>query len=142
MNDRDDQGKFTKGNLVAYKTGAYSTRLKPSIRGVRALNKHLAVLQGELEAAVEETPKTKVLIGQVVRLERQICLIEMYLKKHGILRPVPLKRGLIELQPALSNCYVSFLNSQRLALRELELKELDHALTLEDYIEQKDKEEQ
>ena len=67
--------------------------------------------------------KKELLIEQIVRTEAQISLIEMYLKKAGLLRPDKWRKGIIDLQPALSQSYLAFMNSQRHAIMALGLDE-------------------
>jgi len=130
-NERDRKGRFSLGNQAALKHGAWSLaggRI-PSVRGIRKLREELEGIRMRLE---EITPglnvKKQLLISQIVRTEGQIRLIEMYLRKAGIVRPDKWRRGILDLQPSLSNSYLSFLNSQRLAILALGL---DHERTSE-----------
>jgi hypothetical protein len=95
--ERDDFGRFLPGNQAAVKHGAWSLAQSgkvPSVRGVRALRKDLDRIRSDLE---EITPRINVkkslIISQIVRTEGMIRLIEVYLKKTGILRSDKFKRG-------------------------------------------------
>jgi len=145
-NDRDSRtGHFLKGNKAALKHGAYSlARAKkvPSFRGVRALVRHLDQVKVNLEKATPElNVKKEILIGQVVKTEEKLCLMDMWIRKTGILRPDRARRGLLELQPCLAYSYLGFMNSQRLALMALGLdtEEAEKVLTPIEYIKKFDK---
>lgn len=117
MYDRDDQGRFLPGNRASQKHGAFSLRATgkvPSVRGIKQLRKRLARIREDLkEATPALNVKKELLIEQIVRTEAQISLIEMYLKKAGLLRPEKWRKGIIDLQPALSQSYLAFMNTQR-----------------------------
>lgn len=142
---RDESGRFLLGNQAAKKHGAWSLARSgkvPTIRGARALGQRLEELQAELE---KNTPKLNVkkelLIGQIVKTEGMICMIEMYLKKQGILRPDQYRRGIITPQPALSSTYLSLINSQRQAIMALGLEPIQMEEILTPYqIVEKDNE--
>lgn len=122
--ERDGQGRFLPGNQTAVKHGAWSLKSGkiPSVRGVRQLKRDLQQIREELEKITPGLDaKKSLLISQVVRTEAQIRLIEMYLKKAGILRPDKWRRGIVDLQPSLSNSYLAFLNTQRHAIMALGL---------------------
>lgn len=125
--DKDSKtGRFKKGNIAALKHGAYSlarTKNVPSIRGVRALAMHLDQVKVKLERATPDLNiKKDLLIGQVVKTEEKLCLIDMWVRKIGVLRPDRRRHGLLELQPALAHSYLAFMNSQRLALMALGIR--------------------
>lgn len=137
-------GKFKKGNIAALKHGAYSlarTKKVPSIRGVRALARYLDQMKVNLERATPDlNVKKELLIGQVIKTEEKLCLIDMWIRKTGVLHPDRAKRGLLELQPVLAHSYLGFMNSQRLALMALgiESAELEKGQTLEAIIDEHD----
>lgn len=118
--DRDPRtGQFATGNQAALRHGAFSIRT-PRIRGIRKLRRELEALKKQLEKSVcEITPQKGLLINQVIRTETQLRLIELFLRKHGIFRPDRLRKGNLELHPALANSYLSFLNTQKSALMSL-----------------------
>lgn len=118
---RDSEGRFTEGNQAALKHGLYSAMRAGSMRGRRMLNRRLAELRTALEQAVQDSPQRRVLIGQVVRTEGLIEIIEAYFKRAGILDEVKARRGKLEPQPVLAKVYLGLLNSQRLALAGLGL---------------------
>jgi len=123
-NERDRKGRFLLGNQAALKHGAWSLAKAriPSVRGVRKLNKELEGIRESLEKLTPQlNVKKQLLISQIVRTEGQIRLIEMYLRKAGILRPDKLRRGILDLQPSLANSYLAFLNVQRHAIMALGL---------------------
>lgn len=119
-------GRFRKGNVAAVKHGAYAiARAKgsiPSVRGVRALARYLDHAKGELEKLVTDLNiKEELYISHVIRTEEKMRLIDMWVRKVGILRPDKARRGVLELHPALSQSYLSYMNSQRLALQALNI---------------------
>lgn len=117
---RDKQGRFIKGNGVAISHGAYTKKRKISVRGVRALNRYLDQVKVELEKATPDlNVKKGLLIDQVIRCHEKVCLIDMWIRKIGILRPDKARRKVLELHPVLAHSYISFLNTQRLALLSL-----------------------
>jgi predicted DNA-binding protein YlxM (UPF0122 family) len=125
--ERDDFGRFLPGNQAAVKHGAWSLARSskvPSVRGVRSLRKDLERIKCDLE---EITPRINVkkslIISQIVRTEGMIRLIEMYLKKTGILKPDKFRSGILDLQPSLSKSYLALLNTQRQAILSLSLDE-------------------
>lgn len=120
-------GRFVGGNAFARKTGMHQYLAKgklPSIRGKRALKKHLQEIQVELES---NTPnlniKRRILVSQIVRTETILKLIETFVKAHGVLRPDKYKNGLLELHPSLATSYLSFLTAQKNAIVALGLDE-------------------
>jgi len=125
--ERDSKGQFQPGNRLAVKHGAYTLKATgkvPSVRGVPQLKKRLARIREDLKGATPTlNVKKELLIEQIVRTEAQISLIEMYLKKAGLLRPDKWRKGIIDLQPALSQSYLAFMNSQRHAIMALGLDE-------------------
>jgi len=122
-------GQFKKGNEAALKHGAYSlarTKNVPSIRGVRALARHLDQVKVQLETATPDlNVKKELLIGQIIKTEEKLCFIDMWLRKVGIIRADRIKRGLLELQPVLAHSYLGFLNTQRQALMALGIDSKD-----------------
>ena len=68
------------------------------------------------------TIQRQLLISQVCRCEAQIRLIESYLHKSGIVRGDQLAKHIVELQPCLSTSYISFMNTQRVAIMALGLE--------------------
>lgn len=125
--DKDSQGQFKAGNLAALKHGAFSLRQTgrvPSVRGVRQLRQRLNRLRDDIQAITPGmNPKKALLIEQIIRCEGQISLIEMYLRKAGIVRPDRWRRAIVDLQPSLANSYLAFLNTQRHAILALGLDE-------------------
>ena len=145
--DRDEQtGRFVKGNVAGFKHGAYSlarVRNVPSVRGVRALAKHLDRVKIELEKATPDlNVKKEILISQVVKTEEKLCLMDMWLRKTGMIKADKARKGLLELQPCLLS-YLGFLNSQRLALTALGLGDRQTAdiLRIQDLVDEVDKDE-
>ncbi len=105
-------GKFLPGNRCAERHGAFSVvRGKvPRIRGIRQLKRELEELRKRLEENIKDmNPKKELLVNQIVRTETQIRLIELFLRKHGILRPDKYRKGILELHPSLASSYLSFL---------------------------------
>jgi len=119
--ERDERGRFTDRNQASLKHGLYSAMRAGSMRGRRTLNKRLGELRTALEQAVTDSPQRRVLIGQVVRTEGLIEIIEAYFRRAGILDEVKARRGKLEPQPILAKTYLGLLNSQRLALAALGL---------------------
>jgi len=145
--DRDEQtGRFVKGNVAGLKHGAFSlarVRNVPSVRGVRALAKHLDRVKIELEKATPDlNVKKEILISQVVKTEEKLCLMDMWLRKTGMIKADKARKGLLELQPCLLS-YLGFLNSQRLALTALGLGDRQTAdiLRIQDLVDEVDKDE-
>jgi hypothetical protein len=123
--NQDERGRFTEGNLAAWKHGAYTFlrtgHVPHSVRGRRLLNKRLAELRAALEQAVEDSPQRRVLISQVVRTEGLLAIVESYFRRFGLMDEGKLKRNKLEPQPVLAKVYLGLLNSQRLALQGLGL---------------------
>jgi len=122
QNEKRDKktGRVLPGSQLALKHGIYSLDKIPSIRGARALSKHLDWIKVELENAIPDMDVRKeLLINQVVKLEQKICLADMWMRKAGIIRRDKLKEGYLEMHPILAASYVALMNSQRLALRDL-----------------------
>jgi len=145
--DRDEQtGRFVKGNVAGLKHGTYSlarVRNIPSVRGVRALAKHLDRVKIELEKATPDlNVKKEILISQVVKTEEKICLMDMWLRKVGMIKADKVRRGLLELQPCLLS-YLGFMNTQRLALMALGFRDQQTAdiLRVQDLVDEVDKDE-
>lgn len=127
VKDRDIRtGRFTDGNKAALKHGAYSMQSfesakKPSIRGVRALTRYLDRLKSELESITPQLDvKKQLLINQVISLEEKRQLIDMWLKKCGLVIPEKVHKRRLEPQPVMS-FYISLMNSQRHAILALGL---------------------
>jgi len=120
-------GKFLPGNSCAQKSGIHhylATGQLPSVRGKKALKKHLQEIQEELETITSKMNiKKKILISHIIRTEGVLKLIEMYVKRHGILRPDKYKKGLLELHPTIAGSYLSFLNTQKASVMALGLDE-------------------
>lgn len=136
-----------KKYLPPVKTGVHSWlktgRINPSIRGYKKLQKYLQDIErdlvemqggpGKLSAAKE------ILIKSVVEAYGVLFLSSMYVKRHGILRPDMLKKGVVELQPVLGKQFIAFMNTIRQGLLALGLDgaEADKMLDIKDYIELK-----
>ena len=128
---RNTKGQFIKGNPMAgqanLKTGIHSKLFKvtgkvPSVRGARKLQSDMEKLEQTLEEITPEINAKKVLlIKQIVRAETLTRLIELYLKKHGILQPFKSRRGIMELQPAVAGAYLSLMTQQRNSIMALGL---------------------
>lgn len=137
-------GKFTKGNVVALRHGIHSMKNVPSVKGARALTKYLNEVKASLELATPElNVKKAILINQVLKCEEKLNLIDMWVRKTGILRPDRAKKGLLDLQPALTNCYLGFMKAQRQALLALGIdsRESEKILTPLELAEKIDSEE-
>lgn len=122
---RDEQGKFLPGHSVSLKHGLYAYQARgelPTIPGKRQIQRRLDDLKDGLMKAVpdSEDPRRQVLIGQIVKLEGLLILIEEYLKRAGLLRSDRWRRGIAEIHP-VGQQFVSFLNAQRDAIRALGL---------------------
>jgi hypothetical protein len=139
--DKDTKsGRFLPGNTLAFKHGAYSLRqFRLPVRGVRALERHLAGLRAELETETERTAKNALLIAQVIRAEEKLSLIDMWIKRSGIIRLSRALKGVIELQPAVTQAYTSMLNVQRLALQALGSVREPHVPTIAEIAAEYDK---
>jgi len=123
--DRDSKtGQFVCGNKAAIRHAAYSlqaTGKVPSMRGVRALARHLDRLKSELESITPQLDaKKQLLINQIISLEEKRQLIDMWLKKCGLVIPEKVRKRRLELQPVMS-FYISLMNSQRHAILALGL---------------------
>lgn len=119
-----ESGQVLKKNSLALKHGAHSflkTGRVPSIRGKRRIQKQLNEMRSALKEVVSnsEDPRKQVLIGQIIRAEGFLVLIEEYCKRAGILRPDKWRRGIAELHPVLGSSVISFMNSQRAAILAL-----------------------
>ena len=118
-------GRFQPGNKASIKHGCWSltaTGKIPSIRGLRQIRQDLERIRLELERGTPSlTLQKKLLIGQVVRTEGQLRMIELYFKRSGLMRPDKWRRGVLEPHPIMAT-YQSFLNSQRNALMSLGLE--------------------
>lgn len=146
--DRDEgTGRFVKGNVAGLKHGAYSlARVKnvPSVRGIRVLTKHLDRVKSELEKATPDlNVKKEILISQVVKTEEKLCLMDMWLRKVGMIKADKARKGLLELQPCLAKSYLGFMNTQRLALMALGFEDRQTAdiLRIQDLVDEVDKNE-
>jgi hypothetical protein len=110
-------GKAAKGNRLAVKHGGHSflaTGRLPSIRGRKRIQRTLNDFRAALVAAVpdSEDPRISALIGQVVRAEGFLFIIEAHLRRFGILK---LGKDGLESMPVLKDV-VSFMNVQRAAI--------------------------
>lgn len=124
MEGRNSRGRFMKGNKHAQKHGVYALS-RPSIRGIRLLRQHLDHLKGQLEEQLRDlTPHRELLVGNILRCEEKLALLDMFFKKAGLIEGDKFRRGKISLQPATS-FYVALMNSQRLSLQALGLDHLD-----------------
>ena len=141
---RDGKGRFLPGNKNSMKHGAWLLKVKatgavPSLRGAKFIRADLARIRGELEAAMGArlTIQRQLLISQICRTEAQLRLIELYLHKSGIIRSDRAKEGIIDLQPCLSTSYISFLNTQRVAIVALglEVEKVEAILTPYEVVE-------
>ena len=115
-------GRFQPGNTASIKHGCWSLTSRgkiPSIRGMRSLKQDLEAIRTELvEITPRMTPGKRLLIGQIIRSEAQIRLIELFFRKAGIMRPDKWRRGILESHPVLQD-YRSFLHTQRSAVQAL-----------------------
>lgn len=141
--ERDEKGKLVSGHEIRKTSGAWlflkSGNRIPSVRGKRRLQKHLTDLRTRLQEVVPNSsdPRREIIIGQVLKAEGFLVLIEEYLKRAGILCPVAFREGRLEVQGALTSC-ISFMNCQLRALASLGLdsKEAQEVLTPYQIIEQ------
>jgi hypothetical protein len=85
-------------------------------------------------------PRREVIIGQVIKCEGFLVLIEEYLKRAGILCPVAFREGRLETHGALTAC-ISFMNCQLRALASLGLdkKEALEVLTPYEIVQKEEK---
>ena len=124
--ERDEKGKFVKGNHAAVKHGGHAfliTGKVPSVRGARALKNELTRIRKELEAGTPALDvKKELLINQVINSLGFMKLFEMYCRKAGILNPKKWRQRILEYQPAFQT-YLSMMNAQRSALQALGLDE-------------------
>ncbi len=124
MKGRDSRGRFIKGNKHAQKHGVYALT-KPTIRGMRLLRQHIDNLKGQLEERLEDlTPQREILVGNILRCEEKLALLDMFFKKVGLIEGDKYRKGKISLQPA-AGFYVALMNSQRLSLQSLGLDQLN-----------------
>ena len=125
-------GKFLPGNTLGMRHGAHAVKPSakvPSVRGLRALARHLDRLKSELESITPHLDiKKQLLINQIISLEEKRQLIDMWVKKVGLVIPEKVRKRRLELQPVMS-FYISLMNSQRLAVLSLGLNE-DHVRRL------------
>lgn len=136
-----------KNPLRPVKTGVYSWlktgRINPSIRGYKKLQKYLQDIEHDLVEMQggpgKLTAAKEILIKSVVEAYGVLFLSSMYVKKHGILRPDMMKKGVIELQPVLGKQFIAFMNTIRQGLLALGLDgpEADKMLDIKDYLELK-----
>jgi hypothetical protein len=123
--ERDTKtGRFLPGNTLGMRHGAHAvkpTAKVPSVRGVRALAQHLDSLKSELESITPHLDaKKQLLLNQIISLEEKRQLIDMWLKKCGLVIPEKVRKRRLELQPVMS-FYISLMNSQRHAILALGL---------------------
>lgn len=145
--DRDSKtGRFLPGHLIASKHGVtryLATGKLPSIRGKKAIQKHLEEIRSGIE---EMTPrmnaKKRILISQIVRTEGVLQAIELYIQRAGIIDEKKfISKKMIMLQPCF-NSYLSFLNSQRLAIMALGLEgQAEKIITLDEIVAEHDQKE-
>lgn len=125
-------GRFLPGNTLGTKHGAHAVKPSvkvPSVRGVRALARYLDKLKSELESITPHLDaKKQLLINQIISLEEKRQLVDMWIKKVGLVIPEKVRKKRLELQPVMS-FYISLMNSQRLAVLALGLNE-DHVRRL------------
>jgi len=88
----------------------------------RKLRHRLEQIRSDIEAITPNmNAKKRLMIEQIIRTEGMISLIEMYLKKCGIVKPDKFRRGVVDLQPSLATSYLALLNTQRHAVLALGL---------------------
>ena len=122
--ERDPQtGQLLPGHSLTLRHGLYSLKGKgPAIRGNRALRRRLDALEaailGELPSPLG--PRRMLLVNQVMRAERLMGMIELYLRQHNLARPDKLRRDVVEPHPIMA-LYVQAMTAERDALRALGL---------------------
>jgi hypothetical protein len=135
--ERDEEGKLLPGHEIRKTSGAWMylhTLRVPGIKGRRRIQKHLDELRVRLKETVpgSEDVRRELIIGQVIKTEGFLILVEEYLKRAGILDPVAFRQGRLEVQGSLGFC-ISLMNTQRLALQSLGLDLKDTAEILTPY---------
>jgi hypothetical protein len=129
--ERDEKGKLVPGHMIRLEHGAFSFLKNgkvPSIRGGRRIRRELSELRCRLEQVVpgSDDVRKAVLIGQVVKSQGFILLIESFLRRFGVLDLPALSQGKLEAAGALSYV-ISFMNTQARAVSSLGMdsKELE-----------------
>jgi len=118
-------------------------KIHPSIRGHEKIQKYLADLEKDLIKDLggpeQLTAAKEIMIKTVVEAYGFILLSTLYCKKEGILNPMLLKRGVVELQPVLSRQFIAFMNSCRQSLVALGLeRKAEEVIDIQTYIKQFD----
>jgi len=116
--------------MSKFKHGAYlwlkERKIHPSIRGHKKLQKYLNDLETDLIKDLggpgQLTAAKEILIKTVIEAYGFILLASMYTKKEGILDPILLERGVVELQPVLGRQFIAFMNACRQSLVALGLE--------------------
>ncbi len=104
-----------------------SGKITPSIQGSRRLQRYLEDYERALIREITGdnpgtlTPSRELLVKSVVEGYGVLLLSMMYVKKHGILDPEKIKKGIVSLQPVLSTSMIAYMNSIRQNLSALGL---------------------
>ena len=115
---KDEKGKASLAHGVQYfiRTGQL-----PSGRGMRKLRKYLEELEadlvGQLGGIEVVTPQQAVTLRGYIKAHSICALIEVFMNKHGVLRPDQQRRKILQLHPVLERSYIQY---QRLAKDLLE----------------------
>jgi len=140
--DKDERGRFTRGNRAAVKSGCHSYLVKgkiPAIRGTRGIQKQLDKIRKELEASIPNLDiKSTLLIDSLVKAHGYSLLFEAYARRLGIFS---IKGGELNYLPGFA-IYQTFMNLQRHLIRQLKDAQ-DHSnqepLTITQILEQEEK---
>jgi len=120
--DKDERGRFVRGNRAAIKSGCGSFLIRgklPPVRGVRKIKREMDRIKTELEASVSPpNVKQQILVNQIIKAHGFCLLFEYYCKRLGLFDIDKTKKGQLDFQGGFST-YLSLMNSQRHALREL-----------------------
>jgi hypothetical protein len=115
---------------------------RPSVRQLRKIRRQLMQTEARIVDALggpdDISPQKEALISVAMKALSIAHLIELYLNKHGAIRPDELKRGVVDVQPALEKS-LRFYSEARQSLTAvgLERKKIDEAMNFGRYIELK-----
>lgn len=120
--NKDSRGRFVTGNKAALKSGIslfLSKGILPKVRGIKRLKGEMQRIKTELEASISPLGvKEEILINQICKSHLCCALFEEYCKRLGLFDAKLAKKGVLDFQGGFST-YLSLLNAQRHALREL-----------------------
>jgi len=115
---------------------------RPSVRQLRKIRRQImqteARIVDALGGADDISPQKEALISVAMKALSIAFLIELYINRHGAIRPDDLARGVVDVQPALEKSLRFYSEArQSLAAAGLERKKIDETLNLGRYIELK-----